>query len=106
MYLGIRSAGGVKQQSSEIRFYGKVGCLRTPAGGSSRQFWLVVDGGTLKIRPINPREAMRLMGVPDSYLLPKGTLAGLKIAGDGVAVPVVDWLSEKLLAPLLACARP
>jgi DNA (cytosine-5)-methyltransferase 1 len=66
----------------------------------------VVDGGTLKIRPINPREAMRLMGVPDSYLLPKGTLAGLKIAGDGVAVPVVAWLSEKLLAPLLACARP
>lgn len=106
MYRRIRSAGGEKQQRAEIRFDGKVGCLRTPAGGSSRQFWLVVDGGTLKIRPINPREAMRLMGVPDSYLLPKGTLAGLKIAGDGVAVPVVDWLSEKLLAPLLACARP
>ena len=106
MYRRIRRKGGEKQQRAEIRFDGEVGCLRTPAGGSSRQFWLVVDGGTLKIRPINPREAMRLMGVPDTYLLPKGTLAGLKIAGDGVAVPVVAWLSEKLLEPLLACARP
>ncbi len=106
MYRRIRRKGGEKQQRAEIRFDGKVGCLRTPAGGSSRQFWLVVEGANLRIRPINPREAMRLMGVPDTYLLPKGTLAGLKIAGDGVAVPVVAWLSEKLLAPLLACARP
>jgi DNA (cytosine-5)-methyltransferase 1 len=106
MYRRIRRKGGEKLQQAEIRFDGKVGCLRTPAGGSSRQFWLVVDDGTLKIRPINPREAIRLMGVPDTYLLPKGTLAGLKIAGDGVAVPVVAWLSENLLAPLVACARP
>lgn len=106
MYRRIRRNGGEKHQRAEIRFDGKVGCLRTPAGGSSRQFWLVVEGDTLKIRPINPREATRLMGVPDTYLLPKGTLAGLKIAGDGVAVPVVAWLSEKLLAPLLSCARP
>lgn len=106
MYRRIRREGGEKQQRAEIRFDGKVGCLRTPAGGSSRQFWVVVEGDRLNIRPINPREAMRLMGVPDSYHLPKGTLAGLKIAGDGVAVPVVAWLSEKLLAPLLACARP
>jgi DNA (cytosine-5)-methyltransferase 1 len=106
MYRRIRRKSGEKQQRAEIRFDGKVGCLRTPAGGSSRQFWLVVEGDTLNIRPINPREAIRLMGVPDTYLLPKGTLAGLKIAGDGVAVPVVAWLSEKLLAPLLAYARP
>lgn len=105
MYRRIRREDGVKQQRAEIRFDGKVGCLRTPAGGSSRQFWLVVEDGALKIRPINPRESMRLMGVTDSYLLPKGTLAGLKIAGDGVAVPVVAWLSEKLLAPLVACSR-
>jgi len=105
IYRRIRREHGAKQQRAEIRFDGKVGCLRTPAGGSSRQFWLVVDYGTLKIRPINPRESMRLMGVPDTYVLPKGTLAGLKIAGDGVAVPVVAWLSETLLAPLVACAR-
>lgn len=105
MYRRIRRENGVKHQRAEIRFDGRVGCLRTPAGGSSRQFWLVVENGSLKIRPINPREAMRLMGVPDSYHVPKGTLAGLKIAGDGVAVPVVSWLSEHLLAPLIACAR-
>lgn len=105
MYRRIRREHGAKQQRAEIRFDGRTGCLRTPAGGSSRQFWLVIEDGKLKIRPINPREAMRLMGVSDTYLLPKGTLAGLKIAGDGVAVPVVAWLSENLLAPLVACAR-
>ncbi|MFM1976840.1 MAG: hypothetical protein RL145_1686 [Pseudomonadota bacterium] len=105
MYRRIRRESGVKQQRAEVRFDGRTGCLRTPAGGSSRQFWLVVENGSLKIRPINPREAMRLMGVPDSYHVPTGTLAGLKIAGDGVAVPVVSWLSEHLLAPLTACAR-
>lgn len=105
MYRRIRLENGVKRQRAEIRFDGKVGCLRTPAGGSSRQFWLVVEHGDLKIRPINPREAMRLMGVPDTYVLPKSNLAGLKIAGDGVAVPVVAWLSEQLLGPLVTCAR-
>lgn len=105
MYRRIRREDGMKQQRAEIRFDGKVGCLRTPAGGSSRQFWLAIEDGTLKIRPINPREAMRLMGVADSYHVPKGALAGLKIAGDGVAVPVVSWLSEHLLAPLVACSR-
>jgi DNA (cytosine-5)-methyltransferase 1 len=105
MYRRIRREHGAKQQRAEIRFDGRTGCLRTPAGGSSRQFWLVIADGKLKIRPINPREAMRLMGVLDTYLLPEGTLAGLKIAGDGVAVPVVAWLSENLLAPLIACAR-
>ncbi len=104
MYRRIRRENGVKQQRAEIRFDGKVGCLRTPAGGSSRQFWLVVEDRSLKIRPINPREAMRLMGAPESYILPRGTLAGLKVAGDGVAVPVVSWLSKHLLAPLIACA--
>jgi DNA (cytosine-5)-methyltransferase 1 len=105
MYRRIRREHGAKQQRAEIRFDGRTGCLRTPAGGSSRQFWLVIADGKLKIRPINPREAMRLMGVLDTYLLPEGTLAGLKIAGDGVAVPVVAWLSENLLAPLIAFAR-
>ena len=105
MYRRIRLENGAKQQRAEIRFDGKVGCLRTPAGGSSRQFWLVVEHGNLKIRPINPREAMRLMGVADTYVLPKASLAGLKIAGDGVAVPVVAWLSKQLLEPLVTCAR-
>jgi DNA (cytosine-5)-methyltransferase 1 len=55
----------------------------------------------VRVRALNPREAMALMGVGDNYILPKSQLAALKIAGDGVAVPVVAWLSQHLLAELV-----
>jgi DNA (cytosine-5)-methyltransferase 1 len=100
IYRRTRMKAGVKASFAEVRFDNVAGCLRTPSGGSSRQFLLFVDGPNLKVRSLNAREAMRLMGVPDSYKLPKSQLAGLKIAGDGVAVPVVDWLSEQLLRRL------
>jgi DNA (cytosine-5)-methyltransferase 1 len=102
IYRRTRVKAGVKASFAEVRFDGVAGCLRTPSGGSSRQFLLFVDGPNLKVRSLNAREAMRLMGVPDSYQLPKSQLAGLKIAGDGVAVPVVDWLREQLLGRLIA----
>jgi DNA (cytosine-5)-methyltransferase 1 len=41
------------------------------------------------------------MGLPDSYRLPRAQTAGLQVIGDGVAVPVVRWLAESLLEPLL-----
>lgn len=41
------------------------------------------------------------MGLPDSYQLPKSQTAGLQVMGDGVAVPVVRWLAETLLVPLV-----
>ena len=47
------------------------------------------------------REAARLMGLPDSYSLPRTTTGALHVAGDGVAVPVVRWLAQELLEPLL-----
>lgn len=105
VYRRIRIEGGERVMRAEVRFDGLAGCLRTPAGGSSRQFLLFVEGETTYARALNAREAMRLMGVPDSYLLPESELAGLKIAGDGVAVPVVAWLSRHILAPLVQSAR-
>jgi DNA (cytosine-5)-methyltransferase 1 len=51
---------------------------------------------------LNAREAMRLMGVGDNYKLPSSARGGLRIAGDGVAVPVVAWLSKHILEPLVA----
>jgi DNA (cytosine-5)-methyltransferase 1 len=41
------------------------------------------------------------MGLPDSYRLPATATSALHVAGDGVAVPVVRWLAQELLAPLL-----
>ena len=35
---------GARRQRAEVRFDDMAGCLRTPAGGSSRQTILVVEG--------------------------------------------------------------
>jgi len=93
------------RQRTEARFDGLAGCLRTPGGGSSRQFLLVAEKGEVRSRLISPREAARLMGLPDSYRLPPRTTAALHLAGDGVVVPMVRHLAAELLEPLLSPQR-
>ncbi len=88
------------QQRAEVRFDGIAGCLRTPRGGSSRQIVLVVEGERIRSRLLSPREAARLMGVPDTFWLPDNYNNAYFAMGDAVAVPVVAWLSEHLLVPL------
>ena len=90
---------------AEARFDGLAGCLRTPAGGSSRQLLLEVDGGATRARLIGAREAARLMGLPDSYRLPARRNDAYHLVGDGVVAPVVGFLSERLLLPLAAAAE-
>ncbi len=92
-------AGGVRVQA-EARFDGFAGCLRTPAGGSSRQFLIEVEGPSIRTRLMTPREAARLMGLPDGFKLPLRATDALHLIGDGVAPPVVRFLSENLLLPL------
>lgn len=91
-------------QRAEVRTDGLAGCLRTPRGGSSRQTIVVAEDGRIRSRLLTGREGARLMGLPDSYILPRRTTAALHVVGDGVAVPVVRWLAEHLLEPLLAPA--
>lgn len=88
-------------QRAEVRTDGLAGCLRTPRGGSSRQTIVAVKDGKVRSRLLTPREGARLMGLPEGYQLPKATTAALHVVGDGVAVPVVRWLAEHLLGPLL-----
>ena len=104
IYRRMRSEAGRKVQRAEVRFDGLAGCLRTPRGGSSRQVVLVTEGGRTRTRLLTPREAARLMGLPDSYRLPDAATSALHVAGDGVAAPVVRWLAGELLEPLLAAA--
>jgi len=101
---GRPDATGKVRQVAELRFDGNAGCIRTPAGGSSRQIVLVAGDGKLRARLLNPREAVRLMGLPDSYALPERFNDAYKIAGDGVAVPVVQHLDVHLFQPLLRAA--
>lgn len=102
LFRRMRSDGaGARIQRAEARFDGRAGCLRTPAGGSSRQLVLLLDGPRPRARLLSPRETARLMGLPDSYRLPTRASAAYKLTGDGVAVPVVSWLAEALFEPLL-----
>lgn len=98
----VRIENGQKVQRLEVRLDGLAGCLRTPAGGSSRQYVLVADQGHLRARRLTGREAARLMGLDDAYRLPRSESAALKLTGDAVAVPVVRALGEQLLLPALA----
>ncbi|MBL8567930.1 MAG: DNA cytosine methyltransferase [Phreatobacter sp.] len=94
-------ADGFKVQRAEVRFDDIAGCLRTPAGGSSRQLIVVVDGDKVRSRLISSRETARLMGLSDSYILPENYNEAYHLTGDGVVVPVVRHLASEILEPLL-----
>lgn len=94
-----RTRAGVPK--AEIRLDGAAGCLRTPRGGSSRQMIVVAEDGELRSRLLTGREGARLMGLPDDYRLPKSQTGSLYVIGDGVCAPVVRWLAQGLLEPLL-----
>lgn len=94
-------AEGEKIQRVEVRFDGIAGCLRTPAGGSSRQIVFFVKNGLVRSRLMSARETARLMGLSDAYELPKSYNEAYHLTGDGVAVPVVSFLSSEILVPVL-----
>ncbi len=96
-----RDETGRKVQRAEVRFDGVAGCLRTPAGGSSRQLVLVVEGRKVRSRLISSRETARLMGLPDDYSLPGNYNEAYHLTGDGVVVPVVRFLADSLIEPII-----
>jgi DNA (cytosine-5)-methyltransferase 1 len=105
LYRRTRVEGGEKVQRAEVRFDGLAGCLRTPGGGSSRQFIMTVKGRRVRTRALTGREYARLMGLPDEYRLPVRESAGLHLSGDGVVVDVVAFLRSLLFEPVLEHAR-
>lgn len=105
IYKRTRFHHGIKVQRAEVRFDDIAGCLRTPAGGSSRQLIIVVEGDRIRSRLISARETARLMGLPDSYQLPAGYNEAYHLTGDGVAVPVVRHIARHILEPNLVANR-
>jgi DNA (cytosine-5)-methyltransferase 1 len=97
-----QNENGDKTQRAEVRFDDIAGCLRTPRGGSSRQTILVVEGPKVRSRLLSPREAARLMGLPDSYRLPENYNSAYQVVGDGVVVPVVRYISRHILEKIVA----
>jgi DNA (cytosine-5)-methyltransferase 1 len=94
-------SSGVRRQRAELRDDNIAGCLRTPGGGSSRQTIVVVEGMSVRTRLLSAREAARLMGLPDSYKLPARYNDAYHIAGDGLVVPVVRYLADTVIEPIL-----
>jgi DNA (cytosine-5)-methyltransferase 1 len=88
------------KQVLELRFDGVAGCLRTPKGGSSRQFLILKRGDKVSSRLLTVRETARLMGAPETYKLPGTYNDGYKAMGDAVAVPVARYLAQYLLHPI------
>ncbi|MDL2273762.1 DNA cytosine methyltransferase [Oscillospiraceae bacterium OttesenSCG-928-G22] len=92
------------KQRLELRFDGVAGCLRTPEGGSSKQFIVVKHEGETHARLLSPREAARLMGAPNSFVLPNTYNDGYRAMGDAVAMPVATFIGESLLIKLAEAA--
>lgn len=93
---GYRRTRHGKQQM-ELRFDGIAGCLRTPEGGSSKQYLIIKRNGSTHARLLTVREAARLMGAPDSFILPGSYNDGYMAMGDAVAVPVAQYIGERFL---------
>jgi DNA (cytosine-5)-methyltransferase 1 len=97
MYRRVREG----TQRAELRKDGIAGCLRTARGGSSRQMLVKVGQNKIKMRLMTPREYARLQGVPDNYPLPSSLNQALTGFGDAVCVPVITWIAENILNPLV-----
>ncbi len=90
----------VKRSMAELRTDGIAGCLRTPKGGSAKQILFNAGFGKYFVRLITPREAARLMGA-DDYVLPESLDQAYFGFGDAVCVPVVEWVAQYYLSPLV-----
>jgi DNA (cytosine-5)-methyltransferase 1 len=78
---------------AEIRTDEIAGCLRTPRGGSSKQFVIQAGDGEWRVRHMTAREYARLQGAPTFRLRNEGNVALLGF-GDAVCVPAVKWVVE------------
>lgn len=86
----------------ELRSDGIAGCLRTSSGGSSKQAVAFLGHGGVRIRWMTPREYASLMGAPDYKMASVKQHHAYYGFGDAVCTPVVEWLSENYLVPLLS----
>lgn len=104
---GLDVAPGYKRirngkQVLELRFDDVAGCLRTPCGGSSRQYLVLRRNGQWTTRLLTVGETAILMGAPRNYKIPGSYNDGYRAMGDAVAVPAARHLAKHLLAPLAA----
>ncbi|MDE2749938.1 MAG: DNA (cytosine-5-)-methyltransferase [Chloroflexota bacterium] len=85
----------------EVRADEIAGTLRTTRGGSARQAIVRAGCGEVAVRWMNVTEYARLQGAEHlryDSVTPSQAMFAL---GDAVCVPVIEWLAEHCLTPLL-----
>ncbi len=90
-----------KRSMAELRTDGLAGCLRTPRGGSGRQILFKAGYGQYVARLLTARECARLMGA-DDYIIDAPLNQALFGFGDAVCVPVIEWIAEYYLNPVVS----
>lgn len=85
----------------EIRADAISGCLRTARGGSSKQAMVEAGQGDVRVRWMTAIEYAWLQGAEDYNLEDVSSNHALFGFGDAVCVPVIAWLAEHYLVPLL-----
>lgn len=85
---------------AELRTDGVAGCLRTPRGGSGRQILVQAGYGKVKARLLTPRECARLMGA-NGFRIQASLNRALFGFGDAVCVPVITWLANHYINPVV-----
>lgn len=85
----------------EIRADDIAGCLRTARGGSSKQAVVEAGKGAVRVRWMIPMEYARLQGAGGFVLDAVSTNQALSGLGDAVCVPVIRWIADSYLGPVL-----
>lgn len=94
------------QQRAEVRDDDLSGCLRTAVGGSGKQFLIKAGKGRVMMRAMTPREYARLQGVPETCDIKVNEVQALTGFGDAVCVPVIAWIAQNVLNPLVDAYMP
>jgi DNA (cytosine-5)-methyltransferase 1 len=85
----------------EIRDDNISGCLRTARGGSSKQAVVEAGLGQVRVRWMAALEYARLQGAGDYNLDGIPESQAIFGFGDAVCVPVITWVAENCLNPLI-----
>jgi DNA (cytosine-5)-methyltransferase 1 len=104
LYRRTRGKGADRRSAWEVRFDGVAVCLKMPTGGSSIQTVMIVEGDAVRTRRLSAREAARLMGVGDDFWLPGNYLEAYGLMADGLVVPAVRHLAQRIFEPLQAAS--
>lgn len=90
----------------EVRGDEIAGALRTTQGGSGRQAVLRAGQGKVAVRWMDVAEYARLQGAGGMQYGSVSPRQAMYALGDGVCVPVVEWLVKHCMLPVATMASP